>query len=140
MKPSLPGYRIPVTQRSFQRKTDLALNDDHPRPPAEHRLALVGFDGFYGSDPPSACLDAQGEVFVGEVHMINGFTSMTHTLASCPPRPAMVGLQPAFSTRPGCAGRPVGGTATGEACNLVTLRNGTEGALRVEILHRTVWL
>lgn len=32
-------------------------------------FAWVGFDGFYGSDPAFLrALDAQGEVFVGDVH------------------------------------------------------------------------
>ena len=133
---------IPVTQRGFQRKTDLALTMiTHAR---QQRIgfAWVGFDGFYGSDPAFLrALDAQGEVFVGDVHQDQRiYVDDPHP--GVPPAQTRHGRPPARLQAHAPAVRvdrwaeqqPV------EAWQPVTLRNGTKGVLRVEILHRTVWL
>ena len=60
---------IPKAQRRFQRKTDLALAMIIHARQQGIGFAWVGFDGFYGSDPAFLrALEAQGEVFVGDVH------------------------------------------------------------------------
>ena len=60
---------IPKAQRRFQRKTDLALAMIIHARQQGIGFAWVGFDGFYGSDPAFLrALEAQGEVFVGNVH------------------------------------------------------------------------
>lgn len=133
---------IPVTQRSFQRKTDLALTMITHARQQSIGFAWVGFDGFYGSDPAFLrALDAQGEVFVGEVHKDQRIY-LDDPHPSVPPAQTRHGRPPTRLQAPAPAVRvdQWAEQQPGEAWQPVTLRNGTKGALRVEILHRTVWL
>ncbi|HOW77670.1 MAG TPA: IS701 family transposase [Candidatus Competibacteraceae bacterium] len=60
---------IPKAHRGFQRKADLALAMIRHARQQRIGFAWVGFDGFYGSDPGLLrALDADGEIFVGDVH------------------------------------------------------------------------
>lgn len=65
---------IPVAQRGFQRKTDLALvMITHARQQGIG-LAWVGFDGFHGSDPVFLrAIDDQGRFSSGTCIRISGF-------------------------------------------------------------------
>ena len=133
---------IPVAQRGFQRKTDLALvMIVHARQPGIG-LAWVGFDGFYGSDPAFLrALDAAGEVFVGDGHQ-------DQRIYLEDPRPVVPPAQTAHGRRPTRLQAQTPAVRVDRwvqqqpatAWQPVTLRDGTKGPLRVEILHRRVWL
>ncbi len=133
---------IPQAQRGFQRKTDLALAMITHARQQGIGFAWVGFDGFYGSDPafPRA-LDDQGEVFVGDVHK-------DQRIDLEDPQPII----PSAKTAHGRSPTRLQAQAPAVRVDLwtqqqpavarqpVTLRDGTKGPLRVEILHRRVWL
>jgi SRSO17 transposase len=133
---------IPKAQRGFQRKTDLALAMITRARQQGIGFAWVGFDGFYGSDPAFLrALDARGEVFVGDVHQDQRIY-LEDPQPMIPPAKAAHGrpptrLQaqtPALRVDRWTQQQPV------TAWQPVTLRGGTKGPLRVEILHRRVWL
>ena len=133
---------IPKAQRRFQRKTDLALAMIIHARQQGIGFAWVGFDGFYGSDPAFLrALEAQGEVFVGNVHKDQRMYPADPQPIIPPPahprgRPPRV-LQaqtPALRVDHWVAQQPP------SAWQPVTLRDGTKGALQVEIIHRRVWL
>lgn len=133
---------IPKAQRRFQRKADLALAMIRHARQQRIGFAWVGFDGFYGSDPglPRA-LDADGERFVGDVHKDQHIYLADPEPVVPPPttsrgRPPS-GLQsqtPALRVDHWAQQQPA------SAWQRVTLRDGTKGPLRVDILHRRVWL
>jgi SRSO17 transposase len=133
---------IPVAQRGFQRKTDLALAMITQARQQGIGFAWVGFDGFYGSDPAFLrALDAQGEIFVGDVHKDQRI-DLDDPQPIVPPAQTAHGRPPTrlqaqtpalrvdhwVRQQPATAWQPV------------TLREGTKGPLRVEILHQRVWL
>jgi SRSO17 transposase len=132
---------IPVTQRGFPRKTDLALAMITHARQQGIGFAWVGFDGFYGSDPAFLrALDDPGEIFVGDVHKDQRLY-LEDPQPQVPPATTPRGRPPTHlqaqtpalrvdhwaQQQPVAAWRPV------------TLREGTKGPLRVEILHRRVW-
>ncbi len=133
---------IPKAQRRFQRKADLALAMIRHARQQRIGFAWVGFDGFYGSDPGLLrALDADGERFVGDVHK-------DQHIYLADPEPV---VPPPTTSR----GRPPSGLRSqtpalrvdhwaqqqpASAWQRVTLRDGTKGPLRVDILHRRVWL
>ena len=133
---------IPKIQRGFQRKIDLALAMIAHARQQNIGFAWVGFDGFYGSDPTFLrALDAQGEIFVGDVHK-------DQRIYLDDPQPI---VPPAKTTHGRHPTRPQAQTLAvrvdlwtqqqpATAWQSVTLRAGTKGPLRVEILHRRVWL
>jgi SRSO17 transposase len=136
------GAGIPATHRDFQRKHDLALAMITHARPQGIGLAWVGFDGFYGSDPAFLrALDAQGESFVGDGHK-------DQRIYLDDPHPSVPSAQtphgrppyrlqahpPAVRVDHWAQQQPI------EAWQTVPLRDGTKGPLRVEILHRRVWL
>ena len=133
---------IPKAQRGFQRKTDLALAMITHARQQGIGFAWVGFDGFYGSDPAFLrALDAHGEVFVGDVHKDQRIY-LEDPQPIIPPAKAPRGRPPTalqaqapalrvdrwVQQQPATAWQPV------------TLRDGTKGSLRVDILHQRVWL
>lgn len=133
---------VPEAQRGFRRKTDLALAMIRHARQRGIGFAWVGFDGFYGSDPAFLrALDDAGEVFVGDVHQ-------DQRIYLEDPRPVVPPAQTAH-------GRPTirlqaqtpavrvdrwAQQQPATAWPSVTLREGTKGPLRVEVLHRRVWL
>jgi len=133
---------IPKAQRGFQRKTDLALAMITHARQQGIGFAWVGFDGFYGSDPafPRA-LEDQGEIFVGDAHKDQRIY-LEDPQPIIPPAKAPRGRPPTalqaqapalrvdrwVQQQPATAWQPV------------TLRDGTKGSLRVDILHQRVWL
>lgn len=133
---------IPDTRREFKRKHDLALDMITHARQQGIGFAWVGFDGFYGSDPALLrALEERGEVFVGDVHKDQ------HVYLDDPqPRVPSPGTPrgrpptrrqaqtPAIRVDHWVAQQPA------QAWHRVTLRNGTQGPLRVEILHQRVWL
>lgn len=133
---------IPQAQRGFQRKTDLALAMITQARQQGIGFAWVGFDGFYGSDPAFLrALEDQGEIFVGDVHKDQRIyledpqpiIPPAKTPRGRPPT-ALQAQTPAprvdrwVQQQPATAWQPV------------TLRDGTKGPLRVDILHQRVWL
>lgn len=133
---------IPKAQRRFQRKADLALAMIRHARQQRIGFAWVGFDGFYGSDPGLLrALDADGERFVGDVHKDQHIYLADPEPVVPPPttsrgRPPS-GLQsqtPALRVDHWAQQQPA------SAWQRVTLRDGTKGPLRVDILHRRVWL
>ena len=133
---------IPKAQRGFQRKTDLALAMVTHARQQGIGFAWVGFDGFYGSDPAFLrALEAQGEIFVADIHKDQRIY-LADPQPIVPPAKTSHGHPPTvlhaqtpalrvdhwIQQKPATAGQPV------------TLRDGTQGPLRVEILHPRVWV
>lgn len=133
---------IPKTQRGFQRKTDLALAMITHARQQGIGFAWVGFDGFYGSDPAFLrALEDQGEIFVGDVHKDQRIyledpqpiIPPAKTPRGRPPT-ALQAQTPALRVDRWVQQQPA------TAWQPVTLRDGTKGPLRVDILHQRVWL
>ncbi|MFZ1642360.1 MAG: IS701 family transposase [Candidatus Contendobacter sp.] len=133
---------IPQAQRGFQHKTDLALAMITHARQQGIGFAWVGFDGFYGSDPAFLrALDDQGEVFVGDVHKDQRI-DLEDPRPIIPPAKTAHGRSPTRLQAQAPAVRVDLWTQQQPAVawQPVTLRDGTKGPLRVEILHRRVWL
>lgn len=133
---------VPQAQRGFQRKTDLALAMIVHARQQGIGFAWVGFDGFYGSDPAFLrALEDRGEVFVGDVHK-------DQRIYLEDPRPLVPPAQTAHGRPPTRLQAQTPAVRVDHwaqqqpatAWQAVTLRDGTKGPLRVEILHRRVWL
>lgn len=132
---------IPEAQRGFRRKTDLALAMIARARQRGIGFARVGFDGFYGSDPAFLrALAARGEVFVGDVHRdqriylddLQPLIPPAKTVHGRPPT-RLQAQTPAVRVDRWAQQQPA------TAWQSVTLREGTKGPLRVEVLHRRVW-
>ncbi|TVR59968.1 MAG: hypothetical protein EA420_15135 [Candidatus Competibacteraceae bacterium] len=133
---------VPKTQRGFQRKADLALAMIAHARQQGIGLAWVGFDGFYGSDPTFLrALDAAGEVFVGDVHQDQRIY-LEDPQPLVPPAQAARGRPPTRLQAQTPAVRVDDWTQQQPitAWPPVTRRDGAKGPLRVDILHRRVWL
>jgi SRSO17 transposase len=133
---------IPVAQRSFRRKTDLA-----PAMIARARqqgigFARVGFDGFYGGDPAFLrALDDRGEVFVGDVHEDQRIDP-EDPQPIVPPAQTARGRPPTRLQAQTPAARVDRWTRPRPptAWQSVTPRDGAKGPLRADIPHRRVRL
>lgn len=132
---------IPDTRREFKRKQDLALAMISHARQQGIGFAWVGFDGFYGSDPALLrALQAQGEVFVGDVHKdqriyLEDPQPWVPPVAPRGRPPTRHQAQtPAIRVDHWVAQQPT------EAWQRVTLRDATQGPLQVEILHQRIWL
>jgi SRSO17 transposase len=134
--------KIPKDHRVVKSKAKLALEMVRHQRGLGVQFAWVGADGGYGKDPALLrALDDDGETFVIDVH-----------------RDQRVYLQdprPQWEERKGPKGRSTRRLQTQERAiqaedwvnaqpspdwRRVTLRESTQGQLRVEILHRRVWL
>ena len=133
---------VPKAQRGFQRKTDLALAMITRARQQGTGFAWVGFDGFYGSDPAFLrALDARGELFVGDVHKDQRvYLDDPHPIvppAKTPrgrPPTARQAQTPAVRVDHWAQQQPA------TAWQPATVRDGTKGPLRVDILHQRAWL
>jgi SRSO17 transposase len=133
---------IPQAQRGFQRKTDLALAMITHARQQGIGFAWVGFDGFYGSDPAFLrALDDRGEIFVGDVHKDQRIY-LDDPRPIIPPAKTARGRAPTRlqAQAPAMRVDHWAQQQPATAWQPVTLRDGTKGPLRVEILHRRVWL
>ena len=133
---------IPVAQRGFRRKTDLALAMVAHTRQQGIGFAWVGFDGFYGSDPAFLrALEDRGEVFVGDVHKDQRIY-LDDPRPIIPPAKTARGRAPTRlqAQAPAVRVDHWAQQQPATAWQPVTLRDGTKGPLRVEILHRRVWL
>ena len=129
---------IPVEQRHFKRKHDLALEMITHARQQGIGFAWVGFDGFYGSDPAFLrALDDQGEIFVGDVHKDQRLY-LDDPQPSIPPAVTPRGRPPARlqAQPPAVRVDRWAQQQPAEAWQRVNLRDGTKGSLQVDILHR----
>jgi SRSO17 transposase len=133
---------IPEAERVHQSKSALALEMVRHQRALGIRFAWVGADGGYGKEPAFLRgLDVMGEIFVVDIHK-------DQRLYLEDPQPAIPEASPA-------RGRPWSRRQAQTACSRVdqwvseqpeadwrrvTLRDSSKGKLRVEILHRRVWL
>ena len=133
---------IPQAERVHKSKSALALEMVSHQRALGLRFAWVGADGGYGKEPAFLRgLEAMGEIFVVDIHK-------DQHLYLEDPRPAVPEASP---TR----GRPRSRLQAQSTCSRVdqcvseqpeadwqrmTLRDSSKGKLRVEILHRRVWL
>ena len=133
---------IPGAERVHKSKSALALEMVRHQRALGLRFAWVGADGGYGKEPAFLRgLEAMGEIFVVDIHK-------DQHLYLQDPRPAVPEASPA-------RGRPRSRRQAQSACSRVdqwvseqpeadwqrmTLRDSSKGKLRVEILHRRVWL
>lgn len=136
------GAGIPKAERYYRSKTELALEMVRHQKALGLRYAWIGADGGYGKEPAFLrSLAAMGEVFVVDVHK-------DQLIYLEDPRP----IVPEATTAKGRPrSRRQAQTArirvdqwTKEQLDIdwqcVTLRDSSKGKLRVEILHRRVWL
>jgi len=133
---------IPQAHRGFQRKTDLALAMIVHARQQGLGFAWVGFDGFYGSDPAFLrALDDRGEVFVGDVHKDQRIY-LEDPRPLVPPAKTVHGRPPTRlqAQTPAVRVDRWAQQQPATAWQSVTLRQGTKGPLRVEVLHHRVWL
>lgn len=133
---------IPQGQDRYRSKAELALEMVAHQRTLGVRFAWVGMDGGYGKEPALLRgLEAQGEVFVADIHKDQRLY-LEDPAPTVPPRAATRGRKPSrrqaqtvpvrvdhwVAEQPETAWQPR------------VLRDSTRGALRVEILHRRVWL
>jgi SRSO17 transposase len=133
---------IPAEQRDFKRQHDWALEMITHARQQGIGFAWVGFDGFYGSDPGLLrTLDDQGEVVVGAGHRDQRLY-LEDPQPVVPPAATPRGRPPTRRQAQTPAVRVArwAQQQPTEAWQRVNLRDGTQGPLRVAILHRRVWL
>ncbi len=133
---------IPKAQQGFQRKTDLALAMITHARQQGIGFAWVGFDGFYGSDPALLrALDDQGEIFLGDVHK-DQQVYLTDPQPRVPSPTSARGRSPTAlqAQTPALRVDHWAPQQPATAWQPVTLREGTKGLLRVEMLQQRVWL
>ena len=133
---------VPNQDRRARSKPELALEMVRYNRRLGVRFSWVGMDGLYGKDPALLrCLESDGETFMADVHKDQ------HMYLE-DPRPVV----PACS--PGLGRKRIRLVAQSEkirvdawakaqpasAWKQLTLRGSTKGELRVEALHRRVWL
>ena len=133
---------IPEAERKQRSKSELALEMVRHQKALGLRYAWVGADGGYGKEPAFLRgLEAMGEVFVVDVHK-------DQQIYLEDPRPI---LPESTTTRGRPRSRRQAQTARLRVdqwikaqpeteWQRVTLRDSSKGKLRVEILHRRVWL
>jgi SRSO17 transposase len=132
---------LPKTQRGFQRQADLALAMIAHARQQGIGLAWVGFDGFYGSDPAFLrALEGQGEIFVADVHQDQRI-DLDDPRPLIPPAQTARGRPPTRlqAQTPAVRVDHWAQQQPATAWQPVTLREGTKGPLRVDILHQRVW-
>lgn len=132
---------IPAAARTFKSKADIALEMVRTQRKRGVRFNWVSMDAAYGKDPALLrALDADGETFVMDVH------AHQHIWLSdpCPSAPQVrtgkrLGTLPkagseSIEVRAWAKSRPA------EAWIRFRRREGINGPLRGELLHRRVWL
>jgi SRSO17 transposase len=133
---------VPREQIVFKKKVALALEMIHEQRQAGLRFQWIGADGLYGHDPEfTQTLDDAGEIFLVDVHK-------DQRIYLEAPEP----LVPEVESKSGCqSGKLKARTESfrvdkwtamqpDHSWSLATLRDSTKGKLRVEILHRRIWV
>ena len=133
---------VPKEEIVFRSKAQLALEMVRRARANGVRYNWVGVDGGYGKEPwLLRALDADGEVFVADIHK-NQLIYLTDPGLHVPEKKPGRGRGPA---RLHAQAKPVRADAwvaqqPAHAWRRVTLRDSTRGKLEVEILRQRVWL
>jgi SRSO17 transposase len=134
--------KIPREHQTLKTKQVLALEMVRHQRRAGIEFAWVGADGGYGHDPAFLrALEDDGETFVVDVHSNQRIflddprpqPAERKSLRGRPPRALQAQVEP-IEVRHWAKGQDA------SAWKTVALRESTKGQLRVEILHRRVWL
>lgn len=134
---------VPNEARVARTKPDLALEMIRHNRKLGVRFSWVGMDGLYGNDPHLLrCLDDDGEIFVADVHK-DQRVYLEDPDPTVPPTPA--GCRGRKRTKLVAASVPVRVDAwvksqPANAWERKTIRGSSKGKLRIEVLHRWVWL
>lgn len=133
--------KVPADKREFKTKSQMALEMVRTQRARGVRFNWVSMDGGYGKDPALLrALDADGEIFVVDVH------GNQHLWLENPfPAPPQLRTGKRQGTRLKAAGQSIEVRAWAaaqppEAWIRFKRREGINGALRGEFLHRRVWL
>jgi len=133
---------IPKEHQILKTKPQLALEMIRHQRQLGVRFSWVGADGLYGNDPAFLrALDDDGETFVIDVHS-NQRVYLENPCPYLPERNGTRGRQPE-KLKTQCDPIEVRQWALEQASSAwkrIKLRNSTKGQLRVEFLHRGVWL
>jgi SRSO17 transposase len=133
---------VPESETVLRSKTDLAFEMVVHARQNGVRFQWVGVDGGYGKEPAFLRrLANHGEVFVAEVHRDQPIY-LEDPAPFIPERKGLSGKKPTlFQTQ--SANQRVDAWAAAqppEFWQKVSVRSGTKGELRVEVLHGRVWL
>ena len=118
---------VPVEERSFRTKHEIALEIVQNALDSGVRFAYVAFDGFYGENGELLrILDGAGLRFLADVHKDQRMFADD---------PVKVRKETAVAVRVDewVAAQPR------QAWRRVTIRQGTKGPVEIELLHRRVW-
>jgi SRSO17 transposase len=141
-KPRCAAAGVPTQARRAKSKPQLALEMVRYNRRLGVRFSWVGMDGMYGKDPALLrALESEAETFMADVHK-------DQRIYLEDPRPAVPAASPGGGRKPA---RPVAQLQSmrvdewakaqpDSAWTRFTLRDSTKGQLRVEVLHRRVWL
>lgn len=133
---------IPEDKIVFKTKPEQALEMICHARKLGVRYNWVGFDGFYGENPPFLrMLDEMGETFMGDVHS-DQRVYLENPNPTVPKRKSKRGKTP---TKRKAQELPIRVDELAEhqpatAWQRVKLRDSTKGVLFADILHRRVWL
>ena len=133
--------RIPAEQRDFKSKARIALEMVRAQRARNVRFNWVSIDGGYGKDPAFLrALEADGETFVADVH-----SNQRIWLEDPKPAAPQIATGQRQSAKPKAfsPGEEVRDWAAGQPAQdwiAFKRRDGINGALRGEFLHRRVWL
>jgi SRSO17 transposase len=136
---------VPEAERDHRTKTDLALEMVRHQRALGIAFAWVGADGGYGKEPAFLRgLEAMGEIFVADVHKDQRI--YVDDPQPQVPAPANEGRQrgrPRSRLQAQTEAQRVDEWVAARAPSdwkPVELRDSTEGRLKVEVVHRRVWL
>ena len=133
---------VPSALRAFKTKAELALEMVKSLRGRGSRFAWIGVDGGYGKEPAFLRgLEAMNEVFVADIHK-DQLIYLDDPDPIIPPRKSPKGKKPTKRHAQTDAIRVDAWVAQQPETDWCqhTLRESTKGKLRVQILHRRVWL
>ncbi len=133
--------RIPADRREFKSKAQIALEMVRAQRARGVRFHWVSVDGGYGNDPAFLrALEADGETFVADAHCDQRFW-----LEDPQPAPSQIATGKRQSAKPKAFGeaeqvRDWAASQPPEEWVAFKRRDGINGPLRGEFLHRRAWL
>ena len=134
---------VPKDARQKKTKPELALEMVRYNRQLGVRFGWVGADGLYGNDPAFLrCLDNDGEVFLADVHKAQRVYLEDPDL-HVPPTPAGKNGRP--RSKLVAKSKPIRvddwmQAQPEKSWEKINLRGSTKGKMRIEFLHRRVWL
>ena len=134
---------VPKDARQKKTKPELALEMVRYNRQLGVQFDWIGVDGLYGNDPAFLrCLDDDGEVFLADVHKAQ-HVYLEDPELHVPPTP--VGKNGRPRSKLVAKSKPVRVDSWMKAqpeksWKKKTLRGGTKGNMRIDLLHRRVWL